>query len=294
MVARSPRLLVLLHRREPPPGKVPYRLWDLCERWRARGIVVHVHRGLRRIPAHDIVLPHIDLTVVPAAYARWIAEADSVINRAVLDLSKRIVSKNLLAERDAWSGPVIVKTDRNHGGLPERRLSRLRRVLPRPLRRRMASPRRTRRSLAGAKWMGAKDYAIFPHLAAVPAGVFRNRALVVERFLPEVDGERFALRSWSFLGDAGFCARRLSLSPVVRPDEAGPPTACPVPDVLREERVRLGLDYGKLDFVCVEGEVVLLDASRTPGLVRGHEPTGHAAMQETLAEGIRPWLARLT
>ena len=37
-----------------------------------------------------------------------------------------------------------------------------------------------------------------------------------------------------------------------------------VPEVLRAERERLGFDFGKFDFVVHEGEVVLLDANRTP------------------------------
>ena len=69
-----------------------------------------------------------------------------VVNRQVRDSSKRRVSRNLVRPGDGWEGPVIVKTDRNHGGLPEadtasalrglfaRAVPRLRRILaPRAL-----------------------------------------------------------------------------------------------------------------------------------------------------------------
>jgi hypothetical protein len=38
-----------------------------------------------------------------------------------------------------------------------------------------------------------------------------------------------------------------------------------VPPELRVERLRLGLDYGKLDFAVHHGRAILFDANKTPG-----------------------------
>ncbi len=38
------------------------------------------------------------------------------------------------------------------------------------------------------------------------------------------------------------------------------------PDAIRGLRRRLGIDYGKLDYVVHDGEVVLLDVNRTPAV----------------------------
>jgi hypothetical protein len=61
-----------------------------------------------------------------------------------------------------------------------------------------------------------------------------------------------------------------------------------VPEALRAERARLGFDYGKFDFVVVDGEAVLLDANRTPSA-----PPPSAAMDRSnahLAGGLDAWL----
>jgi hypothetical protein len=52
-----------------------------------------------------------------------------------------------------------------------------------------------------------------------------------------------------------------------------------IPDQLRRERERLGFDFGKFDFVIHDGEPVLLDANRTPGIAR--------RLQSQMEEGAR-------
>ena len=52
-----------------------------------------------------------------------------------------------------------------------------------------------------------------------------------------------------------------------------------VPPELRAERERLGFDFGKFDFVMHDGEPILLDANRTPGIaaaIRPHDEEGRA------------------
>ena len=49
----------------------------------------------------------------------------TVVNRRVTDISKRRISTNLVGPHDTYSGPVILKTDRNFGGLPQMQVTRV-------------------------------------------------------------------------------------------------------------------------------------------------------------------------
>lgn len=113
--------------------------------------------------------------------------------------------------------------------------------------------------------LDTSDYRVFDHPARVPWPVWHNRHFVVERFLPERDGDLYCLRTWTFLGDAYTHSRCWSPAPiikarnVVRPEVLGE-----VPDELWRLRRELGFDYGKFDYVVHDGRVGLYDANRTP------------------------------
>ena len=72
------------------------------------------------------------------------------------------------------------------------------------------------------------------------------------------------MRVWGFFGERERCTRYCGREPVVKSADILAREAAPVPDELRAERARLGFDYGKFDFVLVDGKAVLLDANRTP------------------------------
>jgi hypothetical protein len=50
--------------------------------------------------------------------------------------------------------------------------------------------------------------------ADVPASLLENLALVVERFLPELEGGLYHIHMYQFLGDGERCARLQSHEPV--------------------------------------------------------------------------------
>jgi len=87
----------------------------------------------------------------------------------------------------------------------------------------------------------------------------------VERFVPETVEDGYAVRYWVFLGDRESCLRHVSRSAIVKGLNTIRVERVEAPAALREKRAALGFDYGKLDFVEHDGEVVLLDANRTPG-----------------------------
>jgi hypothetical protein len=168
------RIAILVHARDRRVRERPYQIWALADVWRSWGIDVIVQRGPARSSAADVVVNHVDLTVVPEEYVRHMNRYPVAINGMCIDISKRVVSRNLLASPDGWDGPVIVKTDRNYGGEPER-----------SLRARSAGVfHRLRMKLSRHPWrlrqLSTHDYLVLESASAVPDDVWRNPHLVVE------------------------------------------------------------------------------------------------------------------
>lgn len=204
-------------------------------------------------PEGDIAILHVNLSVIPAAYAEASKQYAVVVNGAALDIRKKRVSGHLVRPNDGWTGPVIVKTDLNFGGLPELSLGRI-------------SQRHGTQAdvpLGEITYM-ERPYPILRSATAVPEAVWNNPGLVVEQFLPEQDARGFWMRAWVFFGDRERCTRYLGSHPVVKSENILAREPVPVPDELRAERARLGFDYGKFDFVVRDGKAILLDANRTP------------------------------
>lgn len=274
------KITVLLHERDTAARAVGYVLWPMCEAWRADGHEVDVRWGLAEPIDGDVVFLHVDLTRTPPEYLAAIAGHPRVINRAVADISKVAISRNRVTDPSAWDGPVIVKTVRNHGGKPERALKP--RGVAGALRDALA--RRGALPLAWADWLDPYRYPIFPSAAAVPRGVFRNEALIVERFLPERRGEHYCLRSYSFLGDRHVSELYWSPFPVVKRRDAVGWEDTEPPAEIEAMRRELGFDYGKFDYVLHDGRPVLLDVNRSPAF--GTSPERLARQGAHLAPGI--------
>jgi hypothetical protein len=278
----SRRIVILLHERDAKAARRPYQVFALAEAWRRAGHEVVLQRGVARFEGGDAAVNHVDLTVTPAEYAEHLARYPVAVNGRALDLSKRRVSRQLVRFGDGWDGAVIVKTDRNYGGRREAELLSGRTArLWRALSERVRHPTwRTRRTLE------TDDYAVFESKDALPPEVFGNAALVVERFLPEREGDLFALRTLLLCGDRWMCRRVLAPVPVVKSGR-----------VVRREEVephpaafaaarRLGLDHGKLDYVVRDGEVVVFDANRTPAFGPRVAPETRARVADHLAPGL--------
>jgi hypothetical protein len=227
------------------------------------------------------VIPHVDLTITPQVYRDFLQAYPNVINRGVVDISKSRISANLVRRNDSYTGPVIVKTDRNYGGSLEQQLfaRSLRGRWARVERRLMAIVRR--RPARGVPWrsiqaMHPGEYPIFPSLRDVPNEVFENRSLVVEKFLPEITAGEYWLRFYYFFGSADFnvllrcqSAYQGSIKTPTALREMGrayKAEEVPVPEELYTMRTKLGFDYGKFDYALHDGKIVLFDANRTPGI----------------------------
>lgn len=244
------RIVIITHAHDRF-ADVNYLLHALIRHWTAAGHHVSVVVGLDNWPDADVAILHIDLSVIPTAYADAARRYPVVVNGRALDIRKRTVSRNLLCPTDDWRGRVIVKTDLNYGGRPEQKL------------RDLAGLSGAEPDIPGTVMTG--PYPVLDSIADVSDEVWRNPDLVVERFLPEQDERGYWMRLWVFFGDQERCTRFLSSEPVIKGGNLLAYEPAPVPDSLRAERERLGFDYGKFDFVMHEGQPVLLDANRTPG-----------------------------
>lgn len=122
----------------------------------------------------------------------------------------------------------------------------------------------------------------------MPRAVFENPALVVERFVPQREAGLYCLQMYSFLGDRQLTTRLSSRSPVVKSHVSVSNVEVSEPPGMAELRRRMGLDYGKLDHVLIEGRPIVLDLNLTPAVAVQADIT--ALLGERLAPGIEAFL----
>lgn len=235
-----------------------YVLHHLTKRWEARGIVST--SGPVYDPGADACVLHVDKTRLNDADAPTPPAGRAVINGAVRDISKSLYSTLRLSRDGDWDGPVIVKTDLNHFGLPEG-LACL------PPEHHMPSPRvrLTARPWQLAGQLPDRHYPVVPSIRDVPGWVWRNPAYIVERFMPERDGDLYCIRGWMFLGSFSYGWRLLGTDHMVKAGNlVRHEFIDDVPDELIDLKQRAGFDFGKFDYVMHEGKPIVLDLNKTP------------------------------
>ena len=294
------KVAILVHR-HAPLDRHGYWLKAIAELWQQNGVEVTVTDDPRRRVEAELAILHVDLTVVPKDYLAWAERFAVTINGAVADISKRAISRHLVRRGDGYDGPVIVKTDRNCGGDPELRLASSRRATGRAgdvvggvldwldeKRRR----RQRRRRYGGSR--PYRDYRVFASPAEVPAAVWGDDELVVERFMAERRDGHYCVRTWLFLGDRDRHALFWSQDPVIKGHNiVGFERLGDVPAALRQRRRELGFDFGKFDYVMVDGQPALFDANRTPAI--GDFPRErYLPLVQTLAGGLDGFLRQRT
>jgi hypothetical protein len=288
--AGGARIAVLFHERQRETDARIYLVDRLARFWREDGHEVVYLFGTERFVPADLLLVHVDLSIVPERYFDFAARYPVILNGHVRDIRKSVTSRNLVRPGDGWDGPVIVKSDLNYAGLPERVLGRG--VLARRSwtwwRIREAAARVARRDIVRT-W---SDYRVFDRLDDVPEPWLHRPELVVERFLPELDGERYHIRTYLFLGDRGWCSRVGSARAVFKTDaRAEVELVEPHPQV-RAWRAEHRIDYGKFDYTFHAGEPELIDVSKTMGsAVYAADPGPLNAERRVMASGLYPYLS---
>jgi len=277
-------IAVLFHKRTRNPAG--YKVHYLAEFWRAAGHQVVYLFGVHRYMPADILLIHVDLSVVPPVYLDFADRYPVVINQHLTDIRKSQISKSLLAVDDSWQGAVIVKSNLNYGGAPERSLA------PVPERLFWRAAERARRvfrlPFPSAKLL---NYSVFSCLSEVPSALSNRRDLVIEKFLPEVKDGLYHVRTHQVLGDRWSSTRLASREPIVKAHNTVFAEDIPPHPSVNEWRRELRVDYGKLDYVVVEDKAMLLDVNKTIGIYVRDDASGTIrAGRRHLAEGIYSYL----
>lgn len=286
--ASSPDVVVHVHQSVP--------LWHdsllthLLPLWRAGGLRTEVVAGPAPVGPGRVGILHVDLTRIPSAYERLRTAYPVLLNGTVSDISKRRLSSELSVDQhDVYEGPVIVKTDLNAGGVPERMVRRRSQMWPARLAGTLLDhvfPHRP----TGRRWHRDRTYPIYPRKSAVPPWVWRRTDLRVQRFVAERVDRGYAIRAWVFLADVDFHLVRYARDPLVpRATAAGSELLGEVPPELRALRTSWGFDFGKFDYVLSDGKPLLLDANKTPSFGLDTSPFHREALPR-LARGIERWL----
>lgn len=266
--------------------RYPYQMKAISAVWAAAGAEVELVEGPPPHGHADLVVSHVDLTVTPQAYRTAFEKFPLVLNAQVHDISKRSISRYLVRSPRETSDPVIVKTNLNCGGGPERGAMRRGRLFSRGVEKIL---RRFPWPVSGI--LDATRYPTFPDAASVPWPVWRNPRLIVEQLRTERKGDLYCLRQYIFLGDREIASVSYSPHVVVKAaDIVHRERLDVIPPALRELRARLGFDFGKFDYVEVDGEVIVFDVNRTPTFANLESDTARAAAAE-LAPGIHALLA---
>jgi len=283
------RIAVLFHANDRNTRMSGYIVDHLASYWREDGHeVVYLFGTKAHVPA-DLVLVHVNLSVIPDDYLAFASRYPIVLNGQLRDIRKSVVSTNLVGPHDAWTGPVIVKSDRNSGGEPEQSLtpswldkhSRVWRAA------RRAASRLTGRE-AFTDW---KRYRVFDSVDDVPPSIFERDDVVVERFLPERENNLFHLRMYQVLGDRWTCTRIASPYPVFKASNSVSSETVEPHAEVETWRKQFNLDYGKLDYLVYDGHPVLIDVNKTTGASPRMADAPLHAMRRRLAEGLYSYFA---
>lgn len=230
---------------------IRYMAHEFIAPWERAGHRVVIHRGTGAPPEGDVALLHVDLTVVPDAYARLMERYPRVLNGATRDIRKSRYSDCILARGDPWTGRVLIKTEANHGGHIDDALQRMA----------LAA------GMAGGEETPAvmDDYYLCESVRHVPDAIWSTPGVIVEKFVAEEDESGNHMRVWTFFGAEERSSRYRARVPLMRFSDYIDREEVPVPDEIRALRRRLGFDFGKFDYVKHGGRYHLLDANRTPG-----------------------------
>lgn len=250
------RIAIMVHEADARTGLGAPGVADLIPFWVEDGHTVIPLLGTETFVKADLILVHVDLSVVPEKYVEFAARYPIALNARVRDIRKSTFSRGLLRPGDPWTGPVIVKSDRNYGGFPEAE---------------RGIPRLDGRGLR-PHFNNSLEYEVYNRLGDVPSDRFGSPDLVVQAFMPEMEEGRYYVRTYSFLGDRDTTQRAGSDHPIVKGHTATSfEPAMPHPDIVAL-RHRMGFDYGKFDYVEQGGKAIILDVNKTPGSIYRASP----------------------
>lgn len=282
------RIAILFHRNEDQPDQ--YVIHHMARFWREEGHDVQYLFGTRRYVPADVIIVHVDLSVVPTRYLEFASRYPRAVNGRLVDIRKSRISSHQVGPDSVSDGPVIAKSDLNYGGKPEARLGRTAAERASYTIQRLADRYRAWRR-GGPAGLSDAEYQIFDSVEEVPQRLWGSPDVVVERFLPEREGELYHLRFVQLFGSRWRCTRVASPNPLIKAGSSVSAAEAEPHDEVFQWQRRYGIDYGKVDYVVHDGRPVLLDVNKTVGATPGYrEDDALAASRRWLSEGIRDFL----
>jgi hypothetical protein len=280
-------IALIFHENERQSALPRFAIWHLAEIWRKQNLEVIPLFGVEKYIPADLAILHVDLSEVPEKYMEFSTRYPVALNGLVRNIRKSSFSTSRLDRDDTYHGQVIVKSDLNYAGQPERKL------LGTPLSRfalRISCRLPFFRPISKdtiPHFRSPQDYRILDNIHTVPDEWFGLGDVLIERFVPEMQDGFYCLRAYHFLGERGVCFLRKSARPIVNASNTASRVQVEVhPEIVRQAK-RMKFDYGKFDYVIHEGEPLLLDANKTPG---GSNAPVFFAMCREWAQGIRSYL----
>ncbi|MEZ6025291.1 MAG: hypothetical protein R3E85_03795 [Planctomycetota bacterium] len=263
-----------------------YVLGHVAAVWAAAGHEVVTLDDPARHRDADVAVLHVDLTYLPAAWRTWATRFPYTINGKAVDAAKSLTSTLRVDRDDTWDGPVIVKTDLNYGGVPEQQLARARLRRAAEGRGAFARHRARRAARRLAPVADPAAYPVHPHRDAVPDHIWDDPTWVVERFVPERSGDDYVLHKAWFLGERSLTWRAYADRPLVKGRWIRRREVVPTDPRIDAWRRLHGLDFGKVEYVTVNGRPEPVDLNPTPGTGSPTLPSGLPPLVESLAPGL--------
>ncbi len=266
----TPRKIAILFHERHRGFTLNYHVQEFAQIWREEGHEVVELFGVNEFVPADLLFVHVDLSVVPEEYLRFGRRYPIVLNGRLRDIRKSSFSKIRLQLGDIYDGKVIVKSDLNYAGKPERFVGASHQIREH-----------------GIMFTSPMEYRVFESIRDVPESVFTDPLMIVERFMPEIteDG-KYVMRAMQFLGNQVDCVQFVSDTPIVN-GSTGTLTGLvePHPEMLAA-RKRMYFDYGKFDYVLHNGHPILLDTNKTVGAGIPNAPEDILAARRKRADGI--------
>lgn len=254
----------------------------LAANWKAKGFQVS-SGPLLEVPADlSAVICHWDQTKVDPSLLPSNPHNVPILNQGILDISKDSFSSLQVTEQDRWGGSVIVKTIFNCFGQKEQKKQRL------------SFWGRLRKKLSKHNWKLARrlpprEYPVLSNTSEVPRWVWSDSNLIVEKFIPEREGALYSIRFWIFFGQQSYSYRLFSNEPVVKNRDSAVRfeflESAPPEELLRFKEAHR-LDFGKIDYVENEGQVIAFDINKTPTVASDSD----APHLQKIADGIFDFL----
>jgi len=278
------RIAILFHEKQERPNK--FVIHHLAQYWRDDGHEVVYLLGCNDFVPADIIIVHVDLSIVPDVYLEFAQKYPIVLNGKLDNICKSHVSSNLLSPDDAWKGKVIIKSNYNFYGAPEQKLKQtdVRENIP-GVSHLLKIARRLERF-----WMPvdqAKNYTVYDSLKQIPRRWFSYNDVVIEKFLPEYENNLYHLHIVQALGTSLKCTRMSSDKAIIKAHNSISTEEVEPHPIVHEWRKIYNLDYGKIDYVMHDDKPVLLDINKTIGATSGYRES--AQLIETrgfLARGL--------